>query len=203
MYIVIEGQDGTGKSTQARLLAQYFQAQGKNAVIIDEPDGDLEIAHTLHDLILDKNNNYHLAPLTNVLLFTAARYELWQKLAEPALKNGSIIISARNWWSTLAYQGEGEGVEQTKIAQITQNIMPKQYLTPNKSIILTVPDQIRQNRQNQRGKAAETFETKNNNFQTRVNKAYLKIAETYHIPIIDASGSIEQVFDQIKAKLGV
>ena len=77
MYIVIEGQDGTGKSTQAELLKKHYEAQGKEVVMLEEPDGDLPQAHDLHDMILTRG--YDLEPLTNVLLFTAARVELWKK----------------------------------------------------------------------------------------------------------------------------
>ena len=117
MYIVIEGQDGTGKSTQAELLKKHFEEQGKEVVMLEEPDGDLPQAHDLHDMILTRG--YNLEPLTNVLLFTAARVELWKKIAEPVLKNGGVVISARNYWSTLAYQGYGEGVSRSKIIRIT------------------------------------------------------------------------------------
>ena len=83
MYIVIEGQDGTGKSTQVRLLQDYFESQGKEVAIMDEPDGDLPQAHDIHDLILVKGKEYQLEPITNLLLCTAARVELWRKTAEP------------------------------------------------------------------------------------------------------------------------
>ena len=92
MYIVIEGQDGTGKSTQAELLKKHYEKMGKEVVILEEPDGDLPQAHDLHDMILARG--YNLEPLTNVLLFTAARVELWQKIAEPVLRRGGIVISA-------------------------------------------------------------------------------------------------------------
>ena len=62
MYIVIEGQDGTGKSTQVRLLEEYFKKSGKEVVVMDEPDGDLPQAHDLHDLILIKGKDYNLEP---------------------------------------------------------------------------------------------------------------------------------------------
>ena len=65
MYIVIEGQDGTGKSTQAELLKKHYESQGKQVVILEEPDGDLPQAHDLHDMILTRG--YDLEPLTNVL----------------------------------------------------------------------------------------------------------------------------------------
>ena len=198
MYIVIEGQDGTGKSTQANLLADYFRKQGKNAIIMEEPDGDLPQAHELHDLILTRGKDYHLEPFTNVLLFTASRLELWTKIAKPALESGSVVISARNWWSTLAYQGYGEGIPIQDIIDINQKIMPAEYINPTKSIILTLPDEIRLARQQDRGKAIETFEAKDTIFQQKVNDAYLSIAKQFNINTSDATGSIDKVFNNIK-----
>lgn len=201
MYIVIEGQDGTGKSTQARLLKEYFEKQGKTVVVMDEPDGDLPQAHDIHDLIVIRGKDYNMEPMTNVLLFTAARYELWKKIAEPVLKNGGVVISARNWWSTLAYQGYGEGVSKNKITRLTYESLPDRYVKPDKGFVLTVPDEIRLARQDSRGKKKETFESKPDEFQQKVNNAYVKIAKDFNVEIIDASGNIEEVFKLIKQKL--
>ena len=201
MYIVIEGQDGTGKSTQVRLLQEYYEKQGKTVVVMDEPDGDLPQAHDLHDLILVKGKDYHLEPMTNVLLFTAARSELWRKIAEPTLKNGGVVISARNWWSTLAYQGYGEGVSKPKIIKLTKETLPQRYVVPDKGFVLTVSDQVRLERQGTRGKAKETFEAKPDEFQQKVNHAYPKIAKDAGAKIIDASGTIEEVFRLILSEL--
>ena len=203
MYIVIEGQDGTGKSTQARLLEKYFKEQGREVVVMDEPDGDLEQAHELHDLILVRGKDYHLEPMTNILLFTASRVELWRKIAEPCLRRGGVVISARNWWSTLAYQGYGEGVSRSKIIRITHETMPEKYYKPDFGVILTVSDKIRLERQGERGKAKETFEAKADEFQQKVNSAYPKIAKEFEIPIIDASGTIEEVNQEIMRLLVV
>ena len=200
-YIVIEGQDGTGKSTQAELLKKYFEKQGKEVVMLEEPDGDLPQAHDLHDMILTRGYNFE--PLTNVLLFTAARVELWKKIAEPVLKNGGIVISARNYWSTLAYQGYGEGVSRSKIIRITKDLLPDKYVHPDYGFILTVSDEVRLSRQKNRGKSTETFEQKPNEFQQKVNAAYPKIAKEFGLTIIDASPSIEEIFDLIIRKLGV
>ena len=197
MYIVIEGQDGTGKSTEARLLEEHFKSQGKKVVVMDEPDGDLPQAHDLHDLILVKGKDYQMEPLTNVLLFTAARLELWHKIIAPTLRGGGIVISARNWWSTLAYQGYGEGVSRSKIIRITKDTLPTRYFTPDHGVILTAPDETRLARQGERGKATETFEAKPDTFQQKVNAAYPKIAQDFNIPIIDASENAEQVFKKI------
>ena len=199
MYIVIEGQDGTGKSTQAKLLRQYFAEQGREAVLLEEPDGDLPQAHDLHDLVLTRG--YDLAPLTNVLLFTAARVELWHKIAAPVLRRGGVVISSRNYWSTLAYQGYGEGVSRHKIIRLTKMLLPDQYYTPDLGIILTVSDQVRLARQNQRGKDAETFEKKPTAFQQKVNAAYPQIAKDFKLRVIDASGTIEEIFATIKSLL--
>lgn len=199
MYIVIEGQDGTGKSTQARLLEDYYKKQGKEVVVMDEPDGDLPQAHDLHDMILTRG--YKLEPMTNALLFSAARVELWKKIAEPVLKRGGIVISARNYWSTLAYQGYGEGLSRGKIIRLTKEVLPEKYFTPDYGFILTVSDEVRLERQKDRGKSTETFEAKPNEFQQKVNAAYPHIAKDFNLQIIDASGTIEEVFDLIVSKL--
>lgn len=199
MYIVIEGQDGTGKSTQAELLKKHFEEQGKEVVMMEEPDGDLPQAHDLHDMILTRG--YDLESLTNVLLFTAARVELWKKIAEPVLKRGGIVISARNYWSTLAYQGYGEGISRSKIIRLTKEMLPERYVHPDYGFILTVSDKVRLERQKGRGKATETFEKKPNEFQQKVNAAYPKIAKDFNIPIIDAAPAIEDIFKVILGKI--
>ncbi len=196
MYIVIEGQDGTGKSTQAKLLKEYFETKGREVIMLEEPDGDLPQAHDLHDMILTRG--YSLEPLTNVLLFTAARVELWKKLAEPVLKRGGIVISARNYWSTLAYQAYGEGVSRHKIIRLTKDLLPEKYFTPDFGFILVVSDAERLKRQTDRGKTIETFEAKNDDFQHRVNAAYPKIARGFNLNLIDASRGIDEIFAEIK-----
>ena len=192
MYIVIEGQDGTGKSTQAELLKKHFEDQGKEVVMLEEPDGDLPQAHDLHDMILTRG--YNLEPLTNVLLFTAARVELWKKIAEPVLRRGGIVISARNYCSTIAYQWYGEGVSRSKIIRITKDLLPEKYVHPDYGFILTVSDKVRLARQKNRGKATETFEKKPSEFQQKVNAAYPKIAKEFNLNLVDASGTIEEIF---------
>ena len=197
MYIVIEGQDGTGKSTQARLIAEHFEKQGREVVVMDEPDGDLPGAHDLHDLILVRGRDYGFDGLTNVLLFTAARVELWRKVAEPVLRRGGIVVSARNWWSTLAYQGYGEGISRSRISRLTHECLPARYVKPDFGVILKVSDKVRLKRQGGRGKAAETFEAKPDEFQARVNAGYLAVAKDFDVPVLDASGTIEEVFNSI------
>ena len=204
MYIVIEGQDGTGKSTQVERLAEKLRADGKEVLTFHEPDGELEAAHAMRAIIKDKK--YNLEPMTHVMLFTAARYELWKKLAEPVLKRGGYVISARNWWSTLAYQGYGQGVSRARIIRVTKEVMPERYVKPDKAVILTLDDEIRHERQGGRDAVhgadttteTDTFESKPEEFQQRVNGAYEKIAREFDIKTVDARGSIEQVAAELE-----
>ena len=204
MYIVIEGQDGTGKSTQVERLAERLRASGKEVLTFHEPDGDLEAAHAMRTIIKDKK--YNLEPMTHVLLFTAARHELWKKLAEPVLKRGGYVISARNWWSTLAYQGYGQGVSRSKIIRITKEVMPEQYVHPDKSVILALDDRTRKARQDNRDAIhgadttteTDTFESKPDEFQNKVNAGYLHIAKDFGVPSFEARGTIEQVEAEIR-----
>lgn len=203
-YIVIEGQDATGKSTQVELLASYLKNNFNRPVLtLHEPDGDLPSAHVLRELI--KNKDYHLEPLTHVLLFTAARLELWKKLAEPVLKQGGYVISARNWWSTLAYQGYGQGVSRDKITKITKQTMPEKYLHPDHSLILTLDETERLSRQSSRddNSARDTFESKSSDFQQKVDHAYLKIAKDFAIDTLDTSAPIEEIHQQILRELNI
>jgi dTMP kinase len=128
-------------------------------------------------------------------LFTAARQELWRKLAEPVLKEGGYVISARNWWSTLAYQGYGQGVSRSKIIRVTKESMPEQYVKPDKCAILTLPDETRLARQTGRDDNSknDTFESKSMDFQHKVDHAYIAIAKDFNIPTVDATPSIEEI----------
>lgn len=201
-YIVIEGQDATGKSTQVELLADHLEkTTNKPILTLHEPDGDLPSAHVLRELI--KNKDYNLEPLTHVLLFTSARLELWKKLAEPILSQDGYVISARNWWSTLAYQGYGQGVSRDKIIKITKQSMPEKYLHPDHSLILTLDETERLARQFSRddNSSRDTFESKSSDFQRKVDHAYLVIAKDFKIETLDTSASIEEVHQAIIKKL--
>ena len=141
IYIVIEGNDGAGKSTQAELLASYYRQQGREVIIIEEPGSDdpdktTPIASYLRSLI--KNGALTRDPEINLALFSAARRELWQQKIAPALNRGAVVISARNYISTLAYQGYGEGVNTDHIMAITKLFTDERYMKPDLIIILAL-----------------------------------------------------------------
>jgi dTMP kinase len=203
MYYVIEGQDSTGKTTQANLLADYLRGRGREVEIVEEPGGDLPIAQEIRRMLLDKRYNLH--PKTNVMLFMAARSELWHKRIKPVLDRGGDVISTRNWWSTLAYQGFGQGIDLALIRRTVSMYMPKEYVMPEKSIIFFLPEEERLRRQRGRNYASEkdTYESQPSEFQMRVNNGYLEIAKMYGVPIYDASGSPEQVRQDLWKHFGI
>ena len=190
-YIVIEGIDGTGKSTQVELLARHYQSQGYVVTVVEEPSSDdpaqtTPIAHYLRTVI--KNGNLRRDPEINLALLSTARRELWQQIIQPALERGETVLASRNYFSTLAYQGYGEGLSQEHIRHITGLFTSQRYLTPNHLIILTLDDeQERMHRIKQRGTpttAPDTFETQEKDFQQRVHDGYRILARNHHIPTI-------------------
>lgn len=190
-YIVIEGIDGTGKSTQIDLLAKHYRAQGHSVTVVEEPSSDdpaqtTPIAHYLRTVI--KNGNLRRDPEINLALLSAARRELWQQIIQPALERGETVLASRNYFSTLAYQGYSEGLSQEHIRHITGLFTSQRYLTPDYLVILTLNDEKeRMHRIQQRGTpttAPDTFETQEKDFQQRVHTGYRMLAKDYQVPII-------------------
>ena len=189
-YIVIEGIDGTGKSTQVELLAKHYRAHGHSVTVVEEPSSDdlaqaTPIAHYLRTVI--KNGNLRRDPEINLALLSTARRELWQQIIQPTLEQGETVLASRNYFSTLAYQGYGEGLSQEHIRHITGLFTSQRYLTPDYLIILTLNDeQERMHRIKQRGALAtlDTFESQDSDFQQRVHDGYRILARNHHIPTI-------------------
>ena len=199
-YIIIEGSDGSGKSTQAKFLRDYITDQGKNCVILHEP-GDTKIGAELREIIINKE--LERSPQTNLLLFTAARHELLPKIMNH-LDNGDWVIASRNWLSTVVYQGYGEGVDIGQIQQITAAFTNNKYLTPDATIILHADDATRQNRLKNRDKIShhDNFESKPSEFQAKLTSGYKEIAMLNGYPLINTSSkSIEQVNREIIASI--
>ncbi len=202
-YVVVEGNDGTGKSTQVELLAEYLkQEYDITSFIAHEPAGT-PIADAIRDVI--KDGSLERDPVTNLLLFTASRREIWQE-AKRRIKIGEWVLSARNYLSTEAYQGHGEGVDIDTIRDLTRNLVGEDYVTPDYAFILTLTDETeRKRRVNDRGEleVPDTFEMRGADFQTRVNNAYLRIAADHGIPLIDANQSIEAIQEELRARIGI
>ena len=199
MYIVIEGQDATGKDTQAEKLAEYFRAQGKNVVHYAESGTASKNDFIRQIAELNYGGVNDIDKRTRVLLYIVNRYEQFKKYAEPALKNGDIVITTRYWYSTLVYEGYGTGVSRSLITRLHKTVMPEPYFSPDKIIILTLSDEERAKRLISQGKRSkEFFKSKDAAFQKKLNDAYLKVAKDFKAPTLDTSGTPDEVFERLK-----
>ena len=201
-YIVIEGNDGTGKSTQVAKLADYFRERGRTVCVVEEPGSDdpeksTPIADELRKVI--KNGDLARSAAVNVALFSAARRELWREKIQPALERGEIVLSARNYISTLVYQGWGEGYDESEILRLTKLFTDERYLRPDIMIILSLSHDMREERIAMRGELEnpDTFESRGQDFQKKVDDGYLEIAKDYDIPVVLADGNVEEVHDML------
>lgn len=204
-YIVIEGNDGTGKSTQVSLLAEHLASQGHETVIVEEPGSEhpersTPVADELRKII--KNGSLKRAPEINLALFSAARRELWHNKIQPALGRGVYVLSARNYLSTLAYQGRGEGLDSTEIERMTMIFTDTRYMHPDLLVILALADtNKRKQRIENRGALTnpDTFEMRDDTFQDKVNQAYIDIATEHNLPIIDAGQTIDEIQHELQS----
>lgn len=189
-YIVIEGNDGTGKSTQVRLLQTYFHKQGYGVVTVEEPGGGsvftTPVARYLRTII--KNRQLQRDPEINLALFSAARRELWQHSIAPALEQGAVVLAARNYLSTLAYQGYGEGLNLDHIRKTTALFTDARYMSPDHVVVLTMNDDAeRKRRLAKRSNSAhlDAFESRADDFQHRVNNGYAALARDMALPVVE------------------
>ena len=196
-YIVIEGTDGTGKSTQVERLAQRLIDEGREVVQFHEPGG-VEISSEIRSII--KNGDLARSAFTNLLLFSAARRENWLQQGLPVLERGGFVVSARDYTSTLAYQGYGEGLDLTAISEVTRMATDERYMNPDATIILDIEDEVeRAKRIAGRGalESPDTFESKDAEFQLRVREAYRDIAKRRGLAVISAAQSTDVVEAEI------
>ncbi len=199
MHIVIEGQDATGKDTQAKLLADYLKKQGKTVVHYAESGTNSKDAFIAEIAKLNYGSTQNIDNRTRVLLYLINRYEQWRKIAEPALKNGDIVITTRNWFSTLIYEGYVGKVSKSTIIKAHKTIMPEHYFHPDKIVIFTLSDAARKKRLAAQGRdKTEFWKSKPDKTQAKINSAYLRVAEEYNVPTLDASGTIDEVQENLR-----
>jgi dTMP kinase len=202
MHIVIEGQDATGKDTQAKLLAEYLRSKGKNVVHYAESGTASEDPFVAEIAKLTYGSKQDIDHRTRVMLYLINRYEQWRKLAEPALRNGDIVITTRSWFSTLIYEGYAAGVSRNFIKKLHKTVMPESYFHPDKQVIMTLSDEARAKRlgtqAKEQGRTGEVWKSQPDEFQRKVNAGYLKVAKEFDVPTLDAAGTIEEVFESLK-----
>lgn len=196
-YIVIEGHDGTGKSTQVEMIRKRLKNIGIESIEFHEPAGN-PVADAIRNIL--KDGSIDRLPMTNFLLFTAARCDLWNNLALQALNEGKWVVASRSYYSSYAYQGYAEGVDINLIKEITKKAVGEDYAVPDYAFILSMSDEERIKRINQRGEkrlTPDNFESKPSDYQETVRLGYLKIAEDLNVPVISADASIDTITDEI------
>ena len=192
-YVVGEGNDGTGKSTQIDLLAEHIAKKYElETYVMHEPDG-CAISSEIRNII--KNGNLERDAVTNLLLFTASRHETWFREALPVLNRGGVVLSARNSLSTEVYQGIAEGLGIDYVREVTATFMDERYMEPDLTVIFTLDDEFRQQRISNRGQLEkpDTFESRGNEFQTKLDEGYATLAKKRGYTTIDASPEIQVV----------
>ncbi|HHW09948.1 MAG TPA: dTMP kinase [Firmicutes bacterium] len=181
IYIAFEGIDGCGKTTQAKLLVQRLQKLGHAALYTREP-GATRLGMVLRQLLL--NEEGRMAWETEVLLMAADRAQHINEVVKPALEQGTIVVSDRSIYSSLAYQGYGPGKEVTEILNI--NRFAVQGLLPHLTLVFAVPAGERYLSPE---KAADRIERRGEDYLDRVYRGYLSLAATHpHMVILPVAG---------------
>lgn len=166
MFITFEGIDGSGKTTQSKLLANYFkQILGENNVVLTREPGGTDFAEKIRELLLKDN----IDPISELLLLTSMRYEHMKKLILPALKEGKTVICDRFIDSTIAYQGYGLGVDLSLIRDLHKLVEIKY---PDITFILDIDVQVGLSRAKDKNK----YEEMNIDFYNKVQKGFQEIA---------------------------
>ncbi|NOZ67889.1 MAG: dTMP kinase [Deferribacteres bacterium] len=192
--ISFEGIEGSGKTTQARLLAEYLRDRGYDVLETAEPGGT-RIGEKIRGLLLEPQN--HMEPLTELLLYYSSRAQLVKEVIEPAIRRGAVVITDRFTDSTVAYQGYARGIDLGIINTLNEIVVPgiKPFLTF--LLDIDVEEGLRRNRH---ARKEDRFELEAVEFHNRVRRGFLEIAgrEPERVKVIDASRSAGEVGMEIR-----
>jgi dTMP kinase len=210
-FISFEGGDGSGKTTQLKLLERYLDSRGHACLTTREPGGTT-LGRMLRELLLEVGKKEISSP-TELFLYLADRAQHVQEVISPALAKGLIVLCDRFSDSTLAYQGYGRGINLELLDRL--NRMASCGLVPDLTILLDCPvglglsriqEEIKAtahselSRGSERRAVRDRFEREEIDFHDRVRKGFLELArkEADRYCIVDASVSIEQVHEKIR-----
>ena len=196
-FITFEGIDGSGKSTQLRLLSGDLRVRGFDVLTTFQPGGT-PLGRRLREAFLETEENVH--PMAELLLFAADRAQHVNFLIKPALAAGRIVISDRYADATAAYQGAGRGFDEKIIGQVIA--LATDGLQPDLTLFFDIPIEkaiLRTNSRTDDETVKNRMDRETTEFYERVRKAYLKIAENepHRFRVIDAGGSIEEVHARV------
>jgi dTMP kinase len=194
LFISFEGIEGTGKSTQARLLADYLRAKGAASVLTEEPGGTA-IGRKIREVLLSVEHG-GMDPVAELLLYAASRRQHMSELILPSLGKGLTVITDRFSDSTRAYQGYGRGLPLELIDSLDRAVTGG--LRPDLTLLLDLDVRTGLMR-NRRVNKVDRLELEDIRFHEKVREGYLAIreAEPERVRLIDASGGIEAVHAEV------
>jgi dTMP kinase len=193
-FISLEGGEGTGKSTQARRLAEWLGARGREVVLTREPGGSPG-AEAIRAMLVEGAVDRWSA-VSETLLMYAARRDHIERLIEPALERGAWVVCDRFLDSTRAYQGAAGGAPARLIAALERDVVGA--VTPDLTLILDMPVEAGLARAAERGGEGR-FESKGPSFHERLRSAFLNIAarEPERCAVLSAEGEVDVVAARI------
>lgn len=201
-YIVLDGPDGCGKSSQARALVRWLGERGEPAVHVREP-GSTPLGERLRELLLAPATG-DLLPLTEVLLFSAARAELVRSVVAPALQRGDVVVAERSFVATAVYQvfatpaAERSGVDLEWFEDLTRRVHGAWL--PDVVFVLDVPPHVGAARRSAR--ADDRIEARGADYAARVRAGYLAAAaREVRARVVDASRPFDTVQAELRAAL--
>lgn len=183
-YIALEGVDGSGKSTVARLLVERLVASGEDAIVVREPGGTA-VGEVVRGLLLDSDR---LDEWAEVFLFAAQRAELAREVIVPALRGGKWVVSDRSYYSSIAYQGRGRGLGVAKVREI--NEIGLDGVVPDHVFVLDVEPDVALSRQENPDRIGK----EGVDFQSAVRACYRELAAAEEkVVLLDGSLSAEEM----------
>jgi dTMP kinase len=197
-FICFEGVEGSGKSTQAKLLYKFIKKKiTKNVILTREPGGTL-FSEKIRNLMLDKKTN--ISPLTEFFLLMAARNEHIISKINFYLKKNFIIICDRFFYSTLAYQHYLEGMDKKFIFSIQKKIFNK--IHPDITFLIDLNKKESKVRINKRAKKTNRFDKLSSYHFNRIRSGFIKISKMYKnkIVLIKGSKSLNEIQNEINIK---
>ena len=190
VFIVFEGIDGCGKSTQLSALRERLQAHGVEPLVIREPGGT-PVGEQIREILLERP--LEMEPLTELLLYEASRSELTRKVLRPALEAGRVVLADRFAMASLAYQGYGRGLDLTLVQKF--NTIATDGVEPSMTIILDVPVAVAFARKK---KAFDRLERAPSEFHERVRQGYRELAQqTPRSILLDGTRPAAELAEQI------
>lgn len=200
IFITIEGGEGTGKTTQLKLIEDYLMKAKMEYILTREPGG-IDISEQIRKIILDRENTA-MDGRTEALLYAASRRQHLIERVIPALRDDKIVICDRFIDSSLAYQGFARGLGIEEVLKINEFAI-EGYM-PNLTIYLDIEPRIGLDRINKdREREINRLDLEKNSFHEKVREGYHILVERYpeRIKVVDANQTIERVFEDIKFHL--